>query len=60
MIFSSHGSSSPFLFFLQEIDHLLELEEVTLSSDLSQGYALKMLTGNGRKHVPEDFLKHHT
>ena len=29
----------------QEIDHLLVLEETTLSSDLSQGYALKMLTG---------------
>ena len=28
----------------QEINHLLELEETTLSSDLSQGYALKMLT----------------
>ena len=33
------------LIFLQEIEHLLELEEITLSSDLSQGYALKMLTG---------------
>ena len=29
----------------REIDHLLMLEETTLSSDLSQGYALKMLTG---------------
>jgi len=29
----------------REIDHLKHLEESTLSSDLSQGYALKMLTG---------------
>ena len=29
----------------QEIEHLLVLEETTLSSDLSQGYALTMLTG---------------
>lgn len=29
----------------QEIEHLKHLEESTLSSDLSQGYALKMLTG---------------
>jgi E3 ubiquitin-protein ligase UBR4 len=28
----------------QEIKHLTELEQTTLSSDLSQGYALKMLT----------------
>ena len=27
-----------------EIEHLQHLEETTLSSDLSQGYALKMLT----------------
>ena len=30
--------------FVQEIAQLLELEETSLSSDLSQGYALKMLT----------------
>ncbi len=29
----------------QEIAYLQHLEETTLSSDLSQGYALKMLTG---------------
>ena len=29
----------------QEIEYLLEREETTLSSNLSQGYALKMLTG---------------
>ena len=29
---------------VQEIAQLLELEETSLSSDLSQGYALKMLT----------------
>ena len=29
----------------REIEHLLHLEETTLSSDLSQGCALKMLTG---------------
>ena len=28
----------------REIEHLTELEQTTLSSDLSQGYALKMLT----------------
>ena len=28
-----------------EIDHLTMLEEATLSSDLSQGFALKALTG---------------
>ena len=33
----------------QEISHLLELEETTLSSDLSQGYALKMLTGESAR-----------
>ena len=30
---------------LQEIEHLTHLEQYTLSSDLSQGYALKMLAG---------------
>ena len=29
----------------REIEHLKHLEESTLSSDLSQGYALKMLMG---------------
>lgn len=31
----------------QEIEHLTFLERTTLSSDLSQGYSLKMLTGRG-------------
>jgi len=31
--------------FVQEIEHLSYLEQHTLSSDLSQGYALKMLAG---------------
>lgn len=34
-------------FCYQEIEHLEYLEETTLSSDLSQGFALKSLTGNG-------------
>ena len=34
-----------YIFFLQEIEHLTYLEQYTLSSDLSQGYALKMLAG---------------
>ena len=34
-----------FSFAVQEITHLQKLEESTLNSDLSQGYALKMLTG---------------
>ena len=29
----------------QEIDKLTKLEETTLTSDLTQGYALKSLTG---------------
>lgn len=35
----------PTFVFLQEIEHLTYLEQYTLSSDLSQGYALKMLAG---------------
>ena len=32
--------------YVQEIEELSRLEETSLSSDLSQGYALKSLTGN--------------
>ena len=34
-----------FFLFAQEIEELNILEETTLNSDLSQGYALKALTG---------------
>lgn len=37
--------SDSFLSPLQEIETLVHLEETTLSSDLSQGFALKSLTG---------------
>lgn len=40
--FAAHVVS---FFILQEIEHLTHLEQYTLSSDLSQGYALKMLAG---------------
>ena len=35
----------------REIEHLQRLEDTTLSSDLSQGCALKMLTGALLSHV---------
>ena len=40
--FAAHVVS---FYILQEIEHLTHLEQYTLSSDLSQGYALKMLAG---------------
>ena len=44
--FAAHVVS---FFILQEIEHLTHLEQYTLSSDLSQGYALKMLAGKWNK-----------
>ena len=41
---------------VQEIAHLLELEETSLSSDLSQGYALKMLTCKNPPHLQHHIL----
>ena len=41
---------------VQEIAHLLELEETSLSSDLSQGYALKMLTCKNPPHLEHHIL----
>nr|XP_006813905.1 PREDICTED: E3 ubiquitin-protein ligase UBR4 [Saccoglossus kowalevskii] len=43
----------------KEIDHLTVLEETTLSSDLSQGYALKMLTELLSSFVELDTIKQH-
>ena len=43
--FLSEFAAHVVFFILQEIEHLTHLEQYTLSSDLSQGYALKMLAG---------------
>ncbi|XP_033643062.1 E3 ubiquitin-protein ligase UBR4-like [Asterias rubens] len=43
----------------QEIDILLALEETTLSSDLSQGYALKMLTELLAGFLEVDTIRRH-
>ena len=41
---------------VQEINHLQHLEESTLNSDLSQGYALKMLTGKASGIVSRHYV----
>ncbi|KAL5011609.1 hypothetical protein ScPMuIL_010160, partial [Solemya velum] len=43
----------------KEVDHLEYLEETTLTSDLSQGYALRALTELLSLFVEHDNIKHH-
>lgn len=44
----------------REIEHLSHLEETTLNSDLSQGYALKMLTELLESFVEVDNIRQHS
>ncbi len=46
-VLPSHEEGAPRDLIAAEIEHMSVLEDSTMSFNLSQGYALKMLTGEG-------------